>query len=153
MQYLIRIPLLLLLLTALPLTVSCAQSMYNPAHPEAIPDATPKEGPGQAAQTPPDDPRSAAPHAPQRHPSPSAQGSTPLVVPRGSVVLTPRDMPRRPGPSARLRAGALERCNRHQQDCVGRCNKRSFGQSRNLCYTQCKAQFDKCVKNIDERRR
>ena len=36
-------------------------------------------------------------------------------------------------------------CNQQQVSCANRCNKRTYGQARNLCYNQCNAQYVNCT--------
>lgn len=101
------------------------------------------------------------PHTPtspkQNNPTPPAALKANTVptgsVPHGSAVIKPGTVivppgavpPPPPGRGATRRAGAVDRCNGQQAACTNRCNNRTMGQARNLCYNQCNGQFVHCT--------
>ncbi|EHJ46268.1 hypothetical protein DFW101_0251 [Solidesulfovibrio carbinoliphilus subsp. oakridgensis] len=75
----------------------------------------------------------------------------------GPVVVPPAPgLP--PGPAmapgqrpGRGRANAIAVCNQQQANCANRCNRRTYGQSRNFCNNQCNAQFVNCTTRANTR--
>ncbi len=104
------------------------------------PNAAPPPPGKKPYKTPP------PPTGPAPLPAPAVvKPGAPVVAPPGSVVVPPPAVTPRPGRSERARANSIARCNQQQAVCTNTCNARTYGQSRNMCYNQCNAQFVNCT--------
>ena len=89
------------------------------------------------------------------------QPMTPPVVvsPVPPVVINPGPgghPPQQPehgrrGHSANNQYNAVMRCNQRQASCAQSCNRRTYGQTRNICNTQCNAAFVNCTTRANMR--
>ncbi|MFP5258457.1 MAG: hypothetical protein ACLGQH_05485 [Acidobacteriota bacterium] len=81
----------------------------------------------------------------------------PVVPP---VVVTPGPgQPQQPYPGyppqgqhPNRQAKALMRCNQHQAYCAQNCNRRTYGQARDMCNNQCNAAFVNCTARVNSMR-
>jgi hypothetical protein len=121
-----------------------AQSQAPNVQPPVMPQQQTPTAPKKKTPPPPYGPKTAVPG-----PVVAPRGS--VVVPPGSIIIPPGSNQPAPGPSARRRASAVAHCNERQIECNNRCNHRTLGQTRTLCYNQCKAQFANCTARSNAR--
>lgn len=153
--------LLAALLVLAPLQVA-AQSIYHPEpartgqrnpapllDPRAPRPGTPA-GRAQPAKPPVTAPGGKVTHRPlPRQPIPPGR----VVAPPGSLVRPPS--PGRPTESPvkhRRRLTGVTRCNQQQIDCNRKCNTRTMGMARTLCYRQCYSKFLHCANVVNDLR-
>jgi hypothetical protein len=79
--------------------------------------------------------------------SPINQPPTVVVQPPAIVIQQPgmAPPPPPPGRSPNRQYNAVLRCNQRQASCSQNCNRRTYGQARNICNNQCNAAFVNCT--------
>lgn len=88
---------------------------------------------------------------PGMQPGMQQPGGPPAVVTPGPGQQQPYPgYPQKQHPNRQ--AKALMRCNQHQAYCAQNCNRRTYGQARNMCNNQCNAAFVNCTARVNSMR-